>query len=515
MQLAGGRKGSASVALIGALVVLAAIIGFVAWYKLWREVPQHFDSPVERFKYGSIGTEAEEGIPYWIWLVLPRVFPEYLPDEPGGYKTLGMQWEAGHEMPVGFSKKTIGFPRVGINCALCHTTAYRRTTSEQPPELVPTGPANTFDSLAYQRFLFACASDPRFNADVLLEAIEYHIDLSWFNELFYRYVLIPETREALLEQKQRYAWTNQRPDWGPGRIDPFNPVKFNQLGLSPEGDETIGNSDMMPLWNLAQHEGHAYHWDGLNTSLREVVLSSAIGDGATPESLPIEDLKALESWLKEVSPPDYPFPIDQGLARQGEELYGQYCAQCHAFDGEKTGKVLPLQEVGTDRHRLDMWTEEAAEAYNAYADGYAWDFEEFRTTKGYVSVPLDGIWLRAPYLHNGSVPTLWDLLHPAPQKEQMEEFDLNKVSAGTRRPVSKIVQKARTMGVRPPIFYSGGEVYNPKRVGFRSASSGNKSLFRFDTRLPGNGNGGHAGKRYGTKLSPQQKRALLEYLKTL
>ncbi len=514
MQPARGQKGVILVALLAVVAILAAAIGYVAWYKLWRGVPQDFDSPMERFKYGSIGAEAQEGIPYWIWLVLPRVFPEYLPDEPGGYEALGILWEAGREMPVGFSKKTIGFPRVGINCALCHTTAYR-TKPDQPSKLVPAGPANTFDALAYQRFLFACASDPKFNADILLEAIEYNIDLSWFDELFYRYVLIPETREALLEQKQRYAWTNHRPDWGPGRIDPFNPVKFNQLGLSPEGDKTIGNSDMVPLWNLAQHEGYAYHWDGLNTSLREVVLSSAIGDGATPESLPIEDLKELEGWLKEVPPPAYPFEVDQGLARRGEKLYGQYCARCHAFDGEKTGEVLPLEEVGTDRHRLDMWTEEAAAAYNAYADEYAWDFNDFRTTKGYVSVPLDGVWLRAPYLHNGSVPTLWDLLNPAPTKEQMQELNLERASDGAPPPVGEVVEKARAMGVRPPVFYRGGELYDPDHVGFRSASSGNKSLFRFDTRLPGNGNGGHAGKDYGTQLSPQQKRALLEYLKTL
>jgi len=68
------------------------------------------------------------------------------------------------------------------------------------------------------------------------------------------------------------------PDWGRGRIDPFNPVKFTTL--KQPIDDTIGNSDMVPLWNLRRREGTAYHWDGLNTTLREVVQSSAIGDGA-------------------------------------------------------------------------------------------------------------------------------------------------------------------------------------------------------------------------------------------
>ena len=57
----------------------------------------------EHFKYGSVGIEPEEGIPYWIWQVLPRMFPEKLPG-PGGYGSLGMIWEPGRELPIGFSK---------------------------------------------------------------------------------------------------------------------------------------------------------------------------------------------------------------------------------------------------------------------------------------------------------------------------------------------------------------------------------------------------------------------------
>ncbi len=55
-----------------------------------------------------------------------------------------------------------------------------------------------------------------------------------------------------------------RPEWGRGRIDPFNPVKFRTL--QQPIDQTIGNSDMVPLWNLKRRDGTSYHWDGLNTS---------------------------------------------------------------------------------------------------------------------------------------------------------------------------------------------------------------------------------------------------------
>ena len=86
-------------------LVLAAVGGYMAWYKFFRVVPQEeFATPEERFKYGSLGAEDSSGIPYWIFLVLPRMFPEHLPG-PGGYASLGMAWEEGHDLPVGFSKK--------------------------------------------------------------------------------------------------------------------------------------------------------------------------------------------------------------------------------------------------------------------------------------------------------------------------------------------------------------------------------------------------------------------------
>ena len=100
-------------------------------------------------------------------------------------------------------------------------------------------------------------------------------------------------------------------------------------------------------------------------------------------------------------------------------------------------------------------------------------------------MPLDGLWLRAPYLHNGSVPTLRDLLEPA--------------------------------AAPPAAFYRGNDVFDPVRVGFvsrRRAEADGKRYFRFDTTLPGNGNGGHEGTAYGTELADDDKDALVEYLKT-
>ncbi|MGC4081505.1 MAG: hypothetical protein QM736_05150 [Vicinamibacterales bacterium] len=259
-------------------------------------------------------------------------------------------------------------------------------------------------------------------------------------------------------------------------------------------DDTIGNSDMMPLWNQARREGTAYHWDGLSTSLREVVQSSALGDGASrrwverdyekwneTDPKKMSSLRRVFNYIGSLKAPAYPLPIDRPLAAAGDPIYKAHCAECHESGGRRFGTVVPLEEIGTDRHRLDMWTASASDAYNAYGESYSWKFSGFRKTNGYTSVPLDGIWLTAPYLHNGSVPTLADLLEPVER--------------------------------RPTQFWRGFDLFDAARVGFLSDSDEAKRIGTFfDVTKPGNSNAGHT---YGTTLSTEEKRALVEYMKTL
>jgi mono/diheme cytochrome c family protein len=474
------------------VVVLALLLGtaLTLWYKLFREVPTYFADDADHFKYGSIGNEANGGVPYWIWLALPRVFPEHLPGD-GGYASLGMVFEPGEwkgnqwvggEVPVGFSKKTIGFPRVAMNCALCHLTVVRKP-GEASPTLIPSGPSNQLDAQGYIRFLSQCAHDDRFTADILLEEMSYDVRMGPLDKFLYRYFIIPQTRQGLLELEKQYAWMATKPDWGRGRIDPFNPVKVNVLKMPP--DDTIGNADMPPIWNLKAHAGYAFHWDGMNSHLQDIVLSSAIGDGATRDSIDLAGMKRVQSYLESIAAPKYPFPIDSGKADKGRGVYTQKCAECHAFGGARTGKIATVTEVGTDGERHRLWTDEAARRYNAFAAGYSWKFDGFHGTDGtdggYVNVPLDGIWARAPYLHNGSVPALRDLLKPPKD--------------------------------RPQVFWRGYDLFDPQQVGFDGSSAEAKRVgTRFDTNEKGNGNGGHI---YGTELSEEQKDALVEYLKTL
>lgn len=441
-----------------------------------QTVQPPIDTIDNEFKYGSVGIESEQGMPYWIWQALPRVFADKLP-RPGGYESFGFVWEPGREVPVGFSTaEMFGGRRIAINCAFCHTGAYRLEPAGQRT-LVAGGPGNLINPQAYTRFLHAVADDPRFNADALLATIDGLTNLSWMQRMQYRWLLIPGTRRALQRQKKQFAWMDRNPEWGAGRIDPFNPVKFRFLRQPI--DTTVGNSDMMTLWNLKGR--NALHWDGLTSSLHESVLSSALGDGASLKSIALPQLGRVEQWITNLQPPRYPLRIDAALAGRGQTVFTQHCASCHASGGVRAGSVIPVAEIGTDTHRLEMWTRDSASAYNAYADGYPWDFSAFRKTDGYIAVPLDGVWLRGPYLHNGSVPSLVDLLEP-PER-------------------------------RPTVFSRGYDLFDPARVGFVSEGPIAQRIgTRYDTTLPGNSNRGHT---YGTALTADDKRALLEFLKTL
>ena len=459
------------------LVLVLSAIAFTGWYSLLRRTPvTTYETPEAHFKYASIGTEAVNGIPYWIWVVLPRLFPGKLPGS-GGYTSLGLTWEEGREMPIGLTKETIGINRVGMNCAICHVGTVRATPLDKPSFLL-AAPSTKFDVQRYAQFFFDCANNPRFTAEFILPEIEYNHHLSFLEKQFYRYLIIPQTKKELLKQEQAFQWMNNRPTTGPGRTD-MNPIKIQLLNLPDDG--SVGSSDIPALWNQKQHQGFYYHSDGINSSLREVMLSSALGTGTTPKEIDLDSLDRIAQWLQELAPPTYPFAIDRDLAKQGKEVFNQNCASCHAFGSARVGQVIPIQEIGTDPNRLQHWTLEASEGMNLYAERYPWDFDNFGKTEGYVAPALDGIWARAPYLHNGSVPSLKDLL--------------TKTSD------------------RPKQFYRGYDVYDRDKVGFVSTSEAAKrSGFLVDTAVTGNGNYGHI---FGTNLIEEEKDALIEYLKTL
>lgn len=119
----------------------------------------------------------------------------------------------------------------------------------------------------------------------------------------------------------------------------------------------------------------------------------------------------------------------------------------------------------------------------------------FASLLAYKGRSLNGIWATAPYLHNGSVPTLYDLLLPKRQEDSPEGSEY-----------------------RPDTFLVGSREFDPERVGFVSEGYDG---FQFDTSKPGNDNAGHEygtinDKRPGiTPLTEAERRDLLEYMKTL
>jgi hypothetical protein len=329
----------------------------------------------------------------------------------------------------------------------------------------------------------------------------------------FEYVGIPLMREQLLTLTSRLAFVDVT-SWGPGRVDTFNPPKA-LLGF-PMDDaparEKIGNADFPSVWNQRWKVDMQLHWDGNNTAVDERNLSAGFGTGATPTTIDKEGILRMADWLWEDAQP-LPFPadrIDTGLLARGEEVYNADCRSCHGWrdapfrrdgDGGLVGTVTPIEAIGTDPWRLNSYTRELSAAQNSLYAGFPADpeacgddrpaaaerdgcyparFTHFRKTNGYANMPLDGLWLRAPYLHNGSVPTLRALLSP---------------------PVE-----------RPDTFWVAHDVYDYDAVGFvTTGPDAARDGWLMDTRRPGNGKGGHL---YGTTLPEPDKAALIEYLKT-
>jgi mono/diheme cytochrome c family protein len=248
-------------------------------------------------------------------------------------------------------------------------------------------------------------------------------------------------------------------------------------------------------------------------------------------SAQIRDLHALEEYLKELQPPKWPAEfgeLDPDKVKRGKEVYdSENCASCHDA-GKYTNKngrelikttLVPLDVIKTDP---TMATDFATRTANpgpfkpyfggkdqvplpamigpavktvikegfarekippsevpAYTDHREERQRTLQELKGYKAPQLQGVWATAPYLHNGSVPTLDDLFKPSSQ--------------------------------RPSNFMVGSREFDPDKVGFETE----KGKSNFDTTLKGNSNLGHEGPGFGTELNKDDREALIAYLKSL
>jgi mono/diheme cytochrome c family protein len=193
------------------------------------------------------------------------------------------------------------------------------------------------------------------------------------------------------------------------------------------------------------------------------------------------------AYIKTLEAPDYEREIDPELSASGEEIFNDVCSKCHGTYG--TNETYPNLLVKNEILETDPTLAETNTTYAEFVDWYngSWFAQgqygaRIVPTDGYIAPPLDGIWATAPYLHNGSVPTLEDLLY-SPGRPDLWRRD-------------------RT---------SGG--YDHQKIGLKYTTPESKiDQLTYDASIRGYGNKGHY---FGDHLSTEDRRAVLEYLKTL
>jgi mono/diheme cytochrome c family protein len=485
--------------IVASLAALVALLVLWVYISVSRDRPVTYAAITDHFKYGSIGSEPGGSLlepiggtlpPYWVLRALPTICRNRL---PGGYASLGFISEPNQPLPIGLSRRRRqGIDHVGLNCAVCHTGTVRDTPASTP-RIVLGMPAQQIDLQTFVQFVIDCTLDARLTAESVRATFPPGDGPSAFERLLLRTVFIDRLKLQTLDLKNRLEpiLKGRVPDWGPGRVDTFNPYKAVQFNWPLDrlpASERIGAADLPSIWNQAPREGLNLHWDGNNPSVDERNLSAGLGAGITPVTADYAGLKRVRDWTWTLPPPPYPYARDTTLVARGQALYAAQCLNCHGDQrfrdgvrsGARLGQVEHIDDVGTDPHRLTSYTPGfAANQYSLFPDSPL-RFKQFRKTGGYANHPLDGIWLRGPYLHNGSVPTLRDLLNPPAE--------------------------------RPTVFYRGYDVFDQARVGFVSdvPAADGRTFSRYDTRVPGNSNAGHL---YGTTLLNDDKRAIVEYMK--
>jgi len=294
---------------------------------------------------------------------------------------------------------------------------------------------------------------------------------------------------------------------GFGRVDAFGSAR--NIVFPQDAQPTLAPVSFPHLWGIGRLEW--LHWDANTNSILERNIGQALGLGAVYDPLThastikVENLHTLEVIALKIDPPKWPEDvfgrIDPEKFERGARLFQTHCAQCHvASAGMVPDRRVPLASLGTDPNRAESFArpvenrpfdEAIADILGRiklklYDDDHlsasqreameAGRIPKWRITREYACRPLVSVWATAPYLHNNSVPTLYDLLLPASQ--------------------------------RPKTFAIGHREYDPIKLGYVAAPADDD--FIFDSTLPGNHNTGH---EYGTSISEPERMDLLEYLK--
>jgi hypothetical protein len=214
----------------------------------------------------------------------------------------------------------------------------------------------------------------------------------------------------------------------------------------------------------------------------------------------VEELRAIDAYapdirayLESLVPPAFPGEIDTALAAEGQSVFEANCASCHGTYGRRPSYpnlVIPLDQIGTDPLYAATMTDGSLDRfYEWVARSPHGGTVRAAPAAGYIAPPLDGIWAAAPYLHNGSVPSLAALLD-------------SRLRPRFWRHAEGRAYDAEAMGWQHEVLEAGKD----------AAEDPAERVRIYDTTLPGYDNGGHY---FGDGLSEEERRAVLEYLKSL
>ncbi len=246
-------------------------------------------------------------------------------------------------------------------------------------------------------------------------------------------------------------------------------------------------SDVPPLWNVKKKNALYYTGVGQGDFTKLLMQASVLGSPDSTHARSVqENFVDVLAWLNSLEPPAYPYEINQALATEGKSLFETNCSKCHGTYGEEEtypNKVVSLNLIKTDPYYATYATKSGiTDWYNKSWFATSEPQSKLAPYMGYVAPPLDGIWATAPYLHNGAVPTIDALLNsdsrPTYWKRDLSNYDFDESKLGWN--------------------------YEEKNSG-----SGKDT---YDTTISGYGNMGHY---FGDNLESKERKAVIEYLKTL
>ena len=247
-------------------------------------------------------------------------------------------------------------------------------------------------------------------------------------------------------------------------------------------------TDTPPWWLLKKKHAMFYNGFGRGDFGRFLMASNLLTVSDSSEAREVDShFNDVLAYIYSLEPPKYPQPVNSSLAKQGGVLFVQNCSKCHGnygAGGEYPNLLIPESIIRTDsllfkaNYQSPQFIGWFNKSWFAQGDHPA-KLEPFN---GYIAPPLDGIWITAPYLHNGSVPTLEALLN------------------------SKIRPAYWSRDFKDPQYDYGS-------LGWKyTEEAGPRGTAVYNTTLPGYGNYGHT---FGDKLSDHERKAVIEYLKTL